>query len=318
MASLKYISYYLPEINVSNDDLCRSSDTLTPERIYEKVGILNRYRVVPGELSSDMGIRAAEKLFVEYNFKKNDIDFILFCTQTPDFAFPTTACIIQDKLGLKKSCGALDYNLGCSGYTYGLMLAKSLVDSSIAKNILLITAETYSIHLDNSDISNNSIFSDAAAACIISSESPSNILNFIYGTDGSGYENLISKKKSFRENVLENSFYMNGAEVFKFTLFSIPSVVNEILDKNNLMFDDIDWFVFHQASKVVLEALKKKLKIPDEKFFNNLELIGNTVSSTIPIALKDGLNSKKISKGQLVLIIGFGVGYSWAGTIIKF
>lgn len=318
MAYLKYISYFLPENKLNNNDLCEDTNDFTPEKILHKVGISNRYRVNSNQFSSDLGCSAAEKLFKEYKVNKVDIDFILFCTQSPDYPLPTTACIIQDKLGLNKNCGALDYNLGCSGFTYGLMIAKSLVDSGIANNILLITSETYSLHLEKNDISNNSIFSDAASASLITNCSNNNILDFIYGTDGSGAKNLISQKNSFKNSSSNNSFFMNGAEVFKFALFEVPALVRKIIEKNGLNFEDIDLFIFHQASKVVLNAIKRKLKIPEDKFFNNIIDIGNTVSSTIPIALKDAISKKKIKKGQLVLIAGFGVGYSWAGTIIRF
>ena len=198
------------------------------------------------------------------------------------------------------------------------MLPATRVEKNTANNILLITSETYSLHLEKNDISNNSIFSDAASASLITNCSNNNILDFIYGTDGSGAKNLISQKNSFKNSSSNNSFFMNGAEVFKFALFEVPALVRKIIEKNDLNFEDIDLFIFHQASKVVLNAIKRKLKIPDDKFFNNIIDIGNTVSSTIPIALKDAISKKKIKKGQLVLIAGFGVGYSWAGTIIRF
>lgn len=322
MPSIKYISYYLPEIAIDNLQLSLGQEDYTPEKIKDKVGISLRYRVAPNQLASDLGIAAASKLFSDYLYDKSNIDFLLFCTQSPDYYLPTTACIIQNKLGLKTSCGAIDFNLGCSGFTYGLMLAKSLIDSKSAKNILLITAETYSLHIGENDISNQSIFSDAAAATLITNDDENAICEFDIGTDGSGANNLIVNRGSLRHPKLNSEFpsslYMNGPEVFKFTLFSIPVLVNNILEKNNLHFEEIDLFIFHQASKVVLESIKKKLKIPDNKFFNCIENFGNTVSSTIPIAIKQAQDEGKISKGTKVLIAGFGVGYSWSGTIIKF
>jgi 3-oxoacyl-[acyl-carrier-protein] synthase-3 len=322
MASLKYISYYFPSKTIDNFQLSLDQENFSPEKIKDKVGISLRYRVNPNQLASDLGIAAANKLFTDYLYDKSKVDFLLFCTQSPDYFLPTTACLIQDKLGLNNSCGALDFNLGCSGFTYGLMLAKALIDSKSAKNVLLITAETYSLHINPSDISNQSIFSDAAAATLITGDENNIICQFDIGTDGSGADNLIVNKGSLRHSLFDSDvqeyFHMNGAEVFKFTLFSIPNLVSNILKKNNLFFDEIDLFIFHQASKVVLESLKKKLKIPDDKFFNCLEFIGNTVSSTIPIAIKKAQDEGKIVKGSKVLIAGFGVGYSWSGTIIKF
>jgi 3-oxoacyl-[acyl-carrier-protein] synthase-3 len=322
MPSIKYISYYLPETSIDNFELSKLNAEYTPEKIKDKVGISRRYRVSPNQLASDLGIEAANKLFFEHKVDKSSIDFLLYCTQSPDFYLPTTACLIQEKLGLNTNCGALDFNLGCSGFTYGLMLAKSLVNSNIAKNILLVTAETYSLHIDSNDISNQSIFSDAAAATLITNEDDNVICEFDFGTDGKGANNLIVNKGALRNRNLNSnipsSLYMNGPEVYKFTLFSIPILVNNILKTNNLLFEDVDLFIFHQASKVVLESLKKKLKIPEEKFFNCIEFFGNTVSSTIPIAIKQAQIEKKITKGTIVLIAGFGVGYSWSGTIIKF
>jgi 3-oxoacyl-[acyl-carrier-protein] synthase-3 len=235
-------------------------------------------------------------------------------------------------LGLSTNIGALDFNLGCSGFVYGLSLAKGLIMAGIASEILLITAETYSKHLHRLDKGNRSIFGDGAAATVISRSESEGIGNFDLGTDGKGFENLIIKdggaKYHYSEETKditdENGFvsndnylYMNGPEIFNFTIQNIPLLVNRTLTKNNLSLETIDYIIFHQANKFMLDYLRKKLKIPVEKFYQNMTNTGNTVSATIPIALKDSIDKKLIIKGNKVLLAGFGVGYSWAGTVIE-
>ena len=269
-------------------------------------------------------------MFLEYNIDPNSIDFILYCTQSPDYFLPTTACIIQDKLGIPTNSGALDFNLGCSGFVYGLSLAKGLINGNIAKRVLLITSETYSKFIHNDDKSNKTIFGDGSAASLIS-DIPNGfeICDFVFGTDGSGYENLIVKnggirnKINFGEDQLddENNFlknddflYMNGNSIFSFTSKSVPKLVESVLKKNHLPFNEIDYFLFHQANKFMLDFIRKKINIPEEKFIYYIEKVGNTVSSTIPIALKEECLEKKDGN---ILLAGFGVGYSWAGCVIK-
>ena len=278
-----------------------------------------------------LGLRA-EEIEENSDFNKEDIDFVLLCTQSPDYFLPTTACIVQDKLGLKTSCGALDFNLGCSGYVYGLALADGLIKSQIAKNILLITSETYTKHIHPKDKSNKTIFGDAATATIISTEGYCEIEKFSLGTDGRGAENLIVKNGGMRNKEMngldvyeeetfyknDNNLFMDGQHIFQFTTKAVPELVNETLSKNNLSIDEIDLFVFHQANKFMLDYIRRKLKISDDKFFVFLEDVGNTVSSTIPIALQNAFQTNKISKDMNVLIAGFGVGYSYGATVLKF
>lgn len=328
-AKIKGISYYLPENILSNNKLNKTFPEWSVDKISSKTGIFERHISSNNEFTSDMAVKASLKLFEEYNISPKEIDFILLCTQSPDYFLPTTACIIQDKLGIPTTAGALDFNLGCSGYVYGLAIAKGLIISNIAKNILLITSETYSKFIHPKDKSNKTIFGDAAAATLISSDGFAEILDFELGTDGSGAENLIVKNGATRNPFLsgvdiedefgnirnDNNLFMNGSEIFNFTSNSIPPLVSKILDKNNLNKEDIDLFIFHQANKFLLNHLRKKLGIPEEKFYIYLESCGNTVSSTIPIALKEAINENRL-KGN-TLLAGFGVGYSWGSCIIK-
>lgn len=330
MAYIKALSYYLPDHILSNEDLVKEFPEWSVEKIANKIGVNQRHIVNKEETAVDLAIKAAENLFKEYgNINKNEIDFIVLCTQSPDYFLPTSACIIQNKLGLRTSCGAFDFNLGCSGYIYGLAIAKGLIAGSIAKNILLLTAETYSKYLHPKDKGNRTIFGDAATATIISTDGWGKIMDFALGTDGQGTENLIVRNGGMRnpnktydlkfdENgnpVSSDYLFMNGSQIFSFTQKNVPIVIKRVIEKNNLKPENIDLFIFHQANSYMLEFLRKKIKIPQEKFFINMTEIGNTVSNSIPIALKDMMSSNKI-KGNIVLC-GFGVGYSWGACVLK-
>lgn len=329
-AKILDIEYYIPEGVLTNSHLEEKFSEYSAQQIEKKVGIKQRHIVSEDETALDLAYNAAEKIL--QNYDKNLIDFILLCTQSPDYYLPTSACILQDRLGLKTDIGALDFNLGCSGFIYGLGLAKGLINSGIATNILLITSETYSKHIHPKDSSNLSVFGDGAAAIIIKKSEKEKIFNFVLGTDGKGYKNLIvpngGMRCRYQENAEEkmdqsgsirtaNNLFMDGPEIFNFTIEKVPKIVSNVLEKNNLNLNNIDFVIFHQANKFMLEHLRRKIKIPKEKFYNNIENTGNTVSGTIPIALKDCLDKKLINKGELILLVGFGVGYSWGGTIIE-
>lgn len=332
---INHISYYLPEKVLTNDSLSEEFPDWSVEKIAKKIGIENRHIAATDEFSSDMAISAAEYLFKEYPIEKSAVDFILLCTQSPDYFLPTTACVLQDRLNLNTNIGALDFNLGCSGFTYGLLLAKGLVSVGAAKNVLLICAETYSKFIHNRDKGNRTIFGDAASACLISSENvgyKAEILNFELGTDGSGAENLIVKGGGMRFRSLkneavadkygneagENNLKMNGPEIFNFTSQNIPNLLSETLKKNNLKQNEIHHFILHQANKYMLNHLRKKMKIEEEKFHLRMDFCGNTVSSTIPIVISEMMKEKAIKENELAFLAGFGVGYSWAGTFLKF
>ena len=331
-AYIKDIAYYLPKTEVTNEAIVRDFPEWSVEKIALKVGVDKRHVAAEDETALNMAIKAAERLYQNENIKKEDIDFLLFCTQSPDYKLPTSACIIQHQLGLRKDIGALDFNLGCSGYVYGLSLAKGLICSGIAKNVLLLTGETYSKHLHPRDKGNRTIFCDAASATVISTSGIAKIGNFSLGTDGSGAENLIIKSGGMRcpekqndlwfdENgnpVSSDYLYMNGSEIFTFTLDNVPPLVEDVLLRNTITKDEIDLYVFHQANKYMLNFLRKKIKIGSERFYICLSEYGNTVSNTIPIALFNAIDDKTISGKFKVMLAGFGVGYSWGGTVLYF
>ena len=318
-AYINAISYITPKNQLSNLDLAKEFPEWSAEKVADKVGIEKRFIASNIESTSHLAIKASEKLFKNNDIDRSIIDFVILCTQSPDYALPTTACIIQDKLNLKKSCGAFDFNLGCSGYIYGLAIAKGFIETNIAKNILFITSETYSKFLSKDDKSNRTIFGDAASATLISDNGIAKIKDFVLGSDGSGAENLIVRNSGSLYNESYNNFlFMNGPEIFTFTLKSVPNLIESVLLKHNLEKENIDLFIFHQANKFMLNHLRKKIKIDQDKFYVFMSQVGNTVSSTIPIALYHAINDNKIKKGDKVVIAGFGVGYSWGSTIIEF
>ena len=331
-AFIKAISYYLPSQIVTNEELVKEFPEWSVEKVADKVGVNSRHIATPTETAGDLAELAARNLFQEYNIAPESIDFLMLCTQSPDYFLPSTACILQNRLGIPTTSGAFDYNLGCSGCIYGLALAKGLVQSGIANNVLLLTAETYNKYLHPDDKSNRSIFGDGAAACLISSEGFAEIGDFVLGTDGKGAEHLILKTGASREKNAtgaesrdseghirrDDYLYMNGGAIFNFTLEAVPTMMTQLLAKSSLAKDDIDYFVFHQANKFMLNTIRKVCGLHKDKFYIDLANVGNTVSSTIFIALKDSIKDGKIKSGMTIMACGFGVGLSWGGTILKF
>jgi 3-oxoacyl-[acyl-carrier-protein] synthase-3 len=321
-AAIRAAEYHLPERALTNEELSAEFSDWSGEKIANKVGIRQRHLAGPKECSSDLAVAAARKLFARGICRPEEIDFLLFCTQSPDHFLPTTACLLQDRLGLPTTAGALDFNLGCSGYVYGLGLAKGLVESGQASNVLLLTAETYSKFLHPSDRGTRALFGDAAAATLVEARpypAPGGlpwIGPFVYGTDGKGKDNLIVRSGGMRQPSpagRDGCLSMNGPEIFSFTLDAVPRAVNELLAVAGKSADDIDLFVFHQANRFMLHHLRDKLGLPPEKFVVAMSHCGNTVSSTIPIALKDVADRLA---GRLVMLVGFGVGYSWGATLV--
>lgn len=327
-AFIKAISYYLPERVITNEDLVKEFPEWTVDKIAGKIGVNERHIAADDETAGDMAISAANKLFEEFNYDRDQIDFVLLCTQSPDFFLPSTACVIQHRLGLRATCGAFDMDLGCSGYEYALATAKGFVIAGIAKNILVLTSETYTKHLHPKDKGNRTIFGDGASATLVSTEGFARILDFSLGTDGSGYEYLIEKTGAWRERFPKNDLvfnesgtplssdylFMDGKGIFDFSSDAVPVLVEDVLRKNKLELADIDLFVFHQANKYMINYLRKLLGIEKDRFFIYLEKVGNTVSSTIPIALVEA-EKQGLIHGK-VMLVGFGVGLSYGATII--
>jgi 3-oxoacyl-[acyl-carrier-protein] synthase-3 len=333
-ACIKAISYYLPEKIYSNEDFFKEfPDALTSKENLLKIGVKNRHIIDPGETASDIAVKAAGKLFTDHQVKPEEIDFLLFCAQEFDYYTPTSACVIQERLHLPKTCGALDYNLGCSGFVYGLSLAKGLIESIGLKNVLLLTSSTLTKKFHPKDKSSLFVFGDGAAATLISARENTGLGQFVFGTDGEGKNKIIVKDGGARNPLKDSStkditdefgnttndatFYMNGTGVFVFGLKTVPKMIHDLLAKENKTISDIDLFIFHQANLFLINSIRKKLELPEEKVFNFMENTGNTVSSSIPIALHEALKCGRAKKGDTVLLAGFGVGLSWAATTVQ-
>ena len=308
------IKYFIPSKVITNEEIASIMPNWTAEKIEKKIGINIRYIADTNETALDLAYQACIKLQADFT----SIDALILCTQSPDYFLPTSACILQKKLGINENSACFDFNLGCSGYVYGLAIAKGLIAGGIAKRVLFVTAETYSKYIGAKDAGNRALFGDAATATIIENTTKSNCKDFILGTDGGGAENLIVKNGAAK--FLNNApacFFMNGPEIFAFTDSKIPDLVHRLLSKNQLDLSAIDYFIFHQANKYILEHLRKKLSIPEERFIIDIDNYGNTVSNTIPIALYNLLIKQNV-EGKKIMIVGFGVGYSWGAGLIEF
>ena len=324
-AFIKGISSYLPTRIETND---------AHSRITKKTGIYERHIAAADECASDMAVSAAENLFAEYGVDRSKIDFIILCTQSPDYFLPTTACLIQHRLGISRHCGAIDLNLGCSGYVYSLSIAKGMIETGQAKRVLLLTSETYSKWIHPEDGAVRPLFGDAATATFIEAEEREHagLSAFVFGTDGAGGDDIIVPAGAMREPpattpVVETvdaagnkrtnyNLYMNGRSVITFAQDVVPKTLKKVLDAANLKRVEIDYYVFHQANRFMLESIQHKCKLNGLPFWNHPEHYGNTVSSTIPLALVEILRTVDADSLRKVVSIGFGVGLSWAGCLM--
>jgi 3-oxoacyl-[acyl-carrier-protein] synthase-3 len=331
-SKIKHISYYLPNQVLTNEDLVVLFQGKSEELIFKSFGIRKRHIREPQQIGSDLSFLAAANLFSDFpDFDKTKIDFLIFCTEGLDYKAPTSSSVLHHRLGLNQNCGCIDMPMGCAGYIYGLSLANAMIVSGNASNVLLLVSDIPTSVIHSQDFDLRCIFGDAGAATLVQTSEQNGIGKFVFGNDGEGAKNLIveqgstrapidlewiEKYKDEQEYLAHGKMEMNGLEIARFSLQRVPSLLEETLERNNLKFEDIDLFVFHQASKFILSALQRKCKIPKEKFYEYYEDIGNTVSCSIPIALKHAELDGKLRKGDKVMLLGFGVGYTWGGTIV--
>jgi 3-oxoacyl-[acyl-carrier-protein] synthase-3 len=333
-ASIKGIYSYLPPAKLTNEQLALEFPDLDIDKALESTGVAVKRIAAPDECASDLGIMAAQKLFSNGICSPGEIDFLLFCTQSPDYFIPASACIMQNRLGLSTTCGAFDFNLGGSGFVYGLALAKSLIETDLATNVLLIAGDSLTRAIDPRYRGVRLLFSDGASATLITASDSSDeaIGPFVMGSDGRGARNLIIPAGGMRirpnpESAIARDggtgnfrsakeVSMDGAEI-PFFLQTVPQAIDQLLKKGRIKLEEVDLFVFHQANKFILETLRRKIKIPEEKFVINLEYYGNTSSASIPVALEVAIAKGRIAKGAKVMVVGFGVGYSWAAAMIR-
>jgi len=326
-ATIGPIAVYFPERVETNDHL-QEEHSWDMDRIFEKTGIAARHIAGENEFVSDLAVAACERLIAENQIDRNSIDFILLCTQTPDYALPTTACLVQDRLRLPTTTGALDFNLGCSGFVYGLSLAKGLIETDQAKRILLVTSETYSKYIDANDRSLRTIFGDAAAATLVEAsetlDQPS-LGNFQFGTDGTGADTLIAvnhgavpEERSIpprHRKRWKSDLYMDGPSLINFTVGAIPKLVEQILAGSPWEEPQIRHYLLHQATQKMLDLLRERMELAPERLPIVMKDCGNTVSSTLPIVIDHLRRAGKVQAGDHNILIGFGVGWSWAGCI---
>ncbi len=324
-AAVGPVAIHFPERVETNEQLQAEFPGWDLDLIYSKTGIASRHIAAPDECASDLGVAAAQKLFDQYDVDPHSIDFLLLCTQTPDYPLPTTACLMQQRLALRRSVGALDFNLGCSGFVYGLSLADGLIRSDAARRVLLVTAETYSKYIHPTDRSLRTIFGDGAAATLIVASERPTLSAFQFGTDGSGADTLLVTKGGARpakdahqprhRHRWPSDLYMDGPSLINFTVGAVPQLVEDILKSAQITADDIDLYILHQATYKMLAQLQERLGLTEERMPIVLKDVGNTVSSTIPIVIDELRRTGRLKPGMRNMLVGFGVGWSWAGGI---
>ena len=315
------ISYHLPEKTEGLDDLQRDNPDWDMPKLLEKTGIRTRHIASSDQTASDLAYTAAEQLLCDTQIR-NQIDLLILVTQSPDYLLPTSACILQDRLRLSQNCMAFDINLGCSGFVSALSVAGGLIESGVVNTGLILCADTYSKYIDKHDRACRPIFSDGAAAILVERNAVDSIGPFEFGTDGSGFEHLIVRRSGARDlaKALDHPrpiLEMHGSDVFLFTMRVVPPCIANLLARTGLSMNQIDLFIFHQASKLVIENLIRLMSLDEKKVFVNHEFIGNTVSATIPIALKDAVANGRLTTGQTVVLVGFGVGLSWSAVLLR-
>ncbi len=326
-SAITSIASAFPAQKLTNEMLEAEFPEWSVDKISSKTGIATRYIAGENETALDLAIAASKKLFEKTQIDKSSIDGIIFCTQSPDFPIPGNASLLQDALGLAPTVYALDMNQGCSGYVYCLATGHALIKSGMLKRVLLITAETLTKHLGPLDKSVRTIFSDAGVATLLEATDAEqdNFLQFNFETDGSGAGHLIIPQGGCRHLAADHviaqtavkdglrsldNLFMNGPEIFNFSIKSVPALVIKTLEDNALSVDDIDYFVFHQANTFMLESLRRKCKIPHEKFVVTTQDFGNTASASIPLALEP-----IVGQNKKVFLVGFGIGLSSAACI---
>jgi len=317
--AIRATEYYLPPKTEDGNTLKAENPEWRIDDIENKTGVRTRYISEPHETATDLATAAAEKLFAS-GVHKDAVEFLILITQSPDYKLPTSACILQDRLGLNQSCLAFDVNLGCSGFVYGLAIGGGLIEAGIARSGLVICSETYTKYIDKSDRTCRPIFSDGASASLITSSDQDQLGPFELGTDGSGFANLIVRSSGARDAVAgapDSKLSMNGSKVFMFTMNMVPKCVKALLEKAGKTTDDVDLFVFHQASKIVIDNVIRLLDLPEDKVFINYDRLGNTVSASLPMALKDAVEDNRVKTGDQIMLVGFGVGYSWGACLVQ-
>lgn len=328
------IAWRVPENAVTNEALERECPAWDMRVVEERAGVKKRYIVRADETALDLAAGACRELFGRCPGLEGRVDALLFCTQSPDYIMPPNSAVLHGLLELGERVFALDYNLACSGFPYGLAMAQGLAAAGLARNILLVTADTYSKYIHPQDRSARVLFGDGAAATWLRAvEGQGCLLAIECATCGKAHDKFIIPAGGCRRprsaltcvpiadesgnvRTLEN-IQMDGMGILKFVSTKVAAQVRSVLAGSGLGDGDIALYVFHQASKLALDSLARQLRLPDEKVFRNIESVGNTVSASIPIALKEAWDRGRVARGDRVLLSGFGVGLSWSTAVVR-
>ena len=314
---LRGVGSYLPKKIITNSDLEETIDT-TDEWIKERTGISQRHVAAQNEYTSDLAVIAAKNALSNAEMSTKDIDLIIVATTTPDYTFPSTATIVQKKLGIKHGA-AFDIQAVCSGFVYGMSIADSMLKSGSAKNVLLIGAETFSRILDWNDRSTCVLFGDGAGAFILSSDDVTDfgILNTLIRSNGEHRELLyVDGGPSKSENV--GKLRMIGNQVFKHAVKDIASIMNECADSYGVAISDIDWFVPHQANQRILNGVAKRLCLNDEQVISTVSIHANTSAASVPLAMDFAIKDGRIKRGDLIMLEAFGGGFTWGASLLRY
>ena len=312
---------YLPEKVLTNDDLAKFVDT-SDEWIAARTGIRQRHVAAEGETTGDLAYQAALRALEAAGVDASELDLIVLGTTTPDLVFPSTACLLQHRLGAN-GCPAFDVNAACSGFVYALSVADKFIRSGAAKTALVVGAETLTRMVDWSDRSTCVLFGDGAGAVVLKADAETGILNTHLHADGGKKEllwNPVGVSVGFKpgEHNAGVRILMAGNEVFKHAVKALDSVVEETLEANGLDRHDIDWLIPHQANLRIIEATAKRLEMPMERVVVTVDKHGNTSSGSVPLALDAAVRSGSIQRGQLVLLEAFGGGFTWGSALLRY
>jgi 3-oxoacyl-[acyl-carrier-protein] synthase III len=333
MIRIESIAYALPERCLTNSELRAEYPDWDFERLEMRTGVFRRYVAAEGETALDFAVRACERLMAEDRLRPAEIDAVIFCTQSPDYIMPPNSCLLHGKLGMRTDVMAFDTSLACSGYVYGLQLAASLIGSGAAKRVLLATADTYTRYIHPGDRATRCLFGDGGAVSVIGpSAGGRGVRHIRCGTAGRHFGKFmipaggmrVQRSAETARATVDRSgnvrtaehITMDGLGVLSFFNSTVPQSVRCVLAENKLSLDDIDLFIFHQASQVALDSLVTALRIPREKMVYDLAETGNLVSASIPVALRRALDCGRAKPGQLALLCGFGVGLSWGTALV--
>jgi 3-oxoacyl-[acyl-carrier-protein] synthase-3 len=322
---LRAIAYDLPVSVVSNSDMINGEIGWSSDKIRDKTGIESRHVLGQGETHSDLALTVCKKLFEKFSIGTSEIDVILYCTQSPDYFLPSNACMLQNQLGVPRTAGCFDFNLGCSGFTYGLWLSQSIIQSGNGRNVLLVVGDAYSRYCEESPLNIKCLFGDGVGAAVISKDPISALADIVHttvGTDGSGWEQLVVKGGAGRsaaygpERASPAYLSMNGPEVFSFALRNTKPAIMELLGVIGWSFDSVDKFLLHQANRFMIDKLRLSLGVSVDQVPVEISDVGNTVSATLPILICRSHEKGLLISGKRYVLAGFGVGFSWGNTAL--